>query len=1127
MKHNLLCVLFMIFIASELGAELIQVGESSNTLELAYPNATETLLEYHFGQFQRSAVQLDGNSFYKLRIDGEGILQERGKPELPVYNRSIIIPNSTTMHIEITEVEYTDLPMRIVPSKGIITRDIDPETIAYEFGDVYNQDAFYPEQLATLSEPYVLRDLRGITIRCNPLAYNPVTATLRVYTSFKVRVYALGTDAVNVVTTESAMLSRDFMPIYERHFVNWQMERYSPVSDAFGKLLVICHSSFINQIAPYVNWKRQKGITTELIDFSSIGTTATQLKTYIQNRYNADTTIAYVQLVGDAPQIPSLSVSGGGSDPSFALVAGTDSYPDIFIGRFSATTTTELNAQINKAIAYERDTDTGDTWLQRAMGIASAEGGGSTGDMGESDIQHMNNIRTDLLNDGYTSVDQIYDPGASASTVTTNVNTGRGFINYVGHGNTTSWTTTGFSNTHASNLTNGDRTPFIVDVACQNGNFVSTTCFAEAWLRNTNGGAVAMYASSINQSWNSPMRAQDECTDLLVAESKTTIGGLFFNASCKMMDIYGSDGINMFKTWHIFGDASLQVRSKTPIAMEVTHPKAIISGSNQITVNTGVSSALVAITYNNVIYAVGTANASGTAILSLNSPPSGSITFTITVTAFNQVTYVSSIRQVHEPRMVAEWEPALGAVIRYPVGLPYSLISDLSNASLLYVVVSAANQASAASAFSANGVNMANVRWLNASSDTYWIRDYGPWTIMDSSNSPVIVDFPYNRPRPNDDAVPGAIATSLGIPWYAMNITHTGGNIMTDGQGKAMSTQLVLDENPSLSQSQIEQIFATTLGISDYQLYPDPNNTYIDHIDCWAKLLDIDKVLIRRVPSSHPQFSAIESVVAEWQSKTSALGMPYRIFRVDTPNNEPYSNSYILNNKIYVPQMGTTNDAAALQTYQYAMPGYEIEGYSFSSFESTDAIHCRVNTIFDPQLVSIQHVMPAEVTSNQELILYADIDHSNAMYAPETYLAWKAGHDGSWQNVALSDNGDNWTASLVAPAAGDTIFYWINATDIMDKSCKLPLCGANDPFRLVVNIPSQLATPSINIVPMSSGFNLSWEAIPLAQSYQIYASSTPSGEFNLLGTTTALSWNHETTAPAMFYRVVALWLEAE
>ncbi len=82
-------------------------------------------------------------------------------------------------------------------------------------------------------------------------------------------------------------------------------------------------------------------------------------------------------------------------------------YPDIFIGRFSAETAAQVTAQINKAIVYERDLTTTDNWLSKALGIASAEGGGTQGDNGESDIAHMNLIRTDLLNYGYTSVDQV------------------------------------------------------------------------------------------------------------------------------------------------------------------------------------------------------------------------------------------------------------------------------------------------------------------------------------------------------------------------------------------------------------------------------------------------------------------------------------------------------------------------------------------------------------------------------------------------------------------------------------------------------------------------------------------------------------------------------------------------
>jgi len=644
MKRLVLFLALLTLLVCTAAAETVTLSSGANSVTVMSSSATETVLQYRIGSFEKIPVNIDGSEWYHILMPKEGVSQEKGYPQLPVFNRSIIIDNNALMALDVYDLEYQDIELPVAPSKGVITRNIDPATIPYVFDEVYNKNAFYPATPAELSDPYIMRDFRGIVVKTTPFAYNPATRTLRVYTAFKIRVHAAGIDTLNTLNRSRTSISRDFVSLYENRFINWDSFRYTPVDDSFGKLLVICHTNYMSTIQPYVNWKIQKGIPTELVEWSTIGTTATQLQTYIQNRYNADNSLTYVQLVGDAPQIPTLSSGGGGSDPSFSLVAGSDNYPDIFIGRFSAETAAQVTAQINKAIAYERDVTTSDTWLSRALGIASDEGG-SGGDNGESDIAHMNNIRTDLLNYGYTSVDQIYDPGASASTVTTNVNAGRGFMNYVGHGSNTSWVTTGFNNTNASALTNGTKTPFIMDVACVNGNFVSITCFAEAWLRNANGGAVAMYASSINQSWSSPMRAQDEVTDLLIAEAKTTVGGLYYNGSCEMMDAYGSDGVNMFKTWHIFGDASLSSRTKTPIAMNVTHPSSITSGTTSVNVSTGVNNTLVAITYNNVIYGRAFTNSSGNATITLSNPPTGTLNYTITATAHNRVTYVGTIAQ--------------------------------------------------------------------------------------------------------------------------------------------------------------------------------------------------------------------------------------------------------------------------------------------------------------------------------------------------------------------------------------------------------------------------------------------------------------------------------------------------
>ena len=85
--------------------------------------------------------------------------------------------------------------------------------------------------------------------------------------------------------------------------------------------------------------------------------------------------------------------------------------------------------------------------------------------------------------------------------------------------------------------------------------------------------------SSINQSWAPPMDAQDEATDLLVGNVMHTFGGICFNSSCKMIDLNGSGGVEMYNTWHIFGDPSVLVAYRVPATMTVNYQPAIFFAS--------------------------------------------------------------------------------------------------------------------------------------------------------------------------------------------------------------------------------------------------------------------------------------------------------------------------------------------------------------------------------------------------------------------------------------------------------------------------------------------------------------------------------------------------------------------
>ncbi len=649
----------LLLAAVSVSAERIQVGDISDDVNVIVleSNDSRTVIRFDIGAFDREATVIEDTTYYRLRCGAEGVLHKTGEPALPKLSRSIIIPDDARMTVNVLSARCTTLAATpVVPSKGNLERTVNPEDIPFRFGDVYASSDWYPSRLAAIREPFILRDHRGTVVDLYAFQYHPGDQALRVYTSVTVEVIREGTDDINVLNRRPRPLVPDFGLLYGRRFINYYSsgKRYNPVLEA-GDMLIIAHDDFCSAMTPFINWKRQKGIKTTMVEVSTIGNTATQIKSYIQAFYDS-TDLTFVLLVGDGYEVATPYASSGAADPTYALVDGSDHYPDIFVGRFSAESVSQVETQVERTITYEL-TFPGLDWFHRGTGIASTQGPGHNG---EYDYQHLNLIRDDLLAFTYTEVDRIYDPWATASAVSSALNEGRGIINYTGHGSTISWGTSNFSISHVNSLVNDNMLPFIISVACVNGSFVGRTCFAETWLRASHNGvptgAIATYMSSINQSWNPPMDAQDEVADLLVSGQMTTFGGLCFNGACRMMEINGSDGQSMFDTWHIFGDPSVQVRTDNPEPLTVNHAgvAGITIPEYEVEV-VGVDCALCALYHNGILYGSACTGPDGTAAIPVGMALPFGETVTLTVTAFNKATFVdvvvvtAGLSIVHEP----------------------------------------------------------------------------------------------------------------------------------------------------------------------------------------------------------------------------------------------------------------------------------------------------------------------------------------------------------------------------------------------------------------------------------------------------------------------------------------------
>ena len=185
-------------------------------------------------------------------------------------------------------------------------------------------------------------------------------------------------------------------------------------------------------------------------------------------------------------------------------------------------------------------------------------------------------------------------------------------------------------------------------------------------------------------------------------------------------------------------------------------------------------------------------------------------------------------------RQGAEFEPMEGVLIRYPFGISYAVIAEMSeDVEVVTVVSSTSQQSYVHSQYASHGVNTGNCSYLLASSDSYWTRDYGPWFIINEYDEQGIVDHIYNRPRPNDDEIPDEFGTYLGIPVYGMDLVATGGNWMCDGLGVGMGTRLTYDENPGMTEAEVDQMLLDYCGINTFHGLPYIEAGGIHHIDCW------------------------------------------------------------------------------------------------------------------------------------------------------------------------------------------------------------------------------------------------------------------------------------------------------
>lgn len=175
------------------------------------------------------------------------------------------------------------------------------------------------------------------------------------------------------------------------------------------------------------------------------------------------------------------------------------------------------------------------------------------------------------------------------------------------------------------------------------------------------------------------MCAQDEFTDLVVNEVMFTYGGAAFNSSCQMMDEYGNDGVDMYKTWHIFGDPSVLLRTRAPVALAVTHDEEIAADAVIFEVQVaGVGGARCALSQDGVYLGATMTDGSGLAVIPVEGPLPEDEYISLTVTAPNAIPYTALVYVGHLALPAIVLNPE-SFVLELPVGGQTTEYLSISN----------------------------------------------------------------------------------------------------------------------------------------------------------------------------------------------------------------------------------------------------------------------------------------------------------------------------------------------------------------------------------------------------------------------------------------------------------------
>lgn len=288
------------------------------------------------------------------------------------------------------------------------------------------------------------------------------------------------------------------------------------------RYLIITSQALASSFSDLVEWKRQRGIWTEILTTEYIyshytGSTNQRkikqaIKDYFDNRY-----VKYVLLGGDASVVPvfyhSMTIGGvSGNLPAdlyyscFEDMDWNDSsfnmMPDIGVTRIPMATTTEISRYCAKIIKYEKAINRS-SWHNNLL--MSGDSVACRYTNGSDTKIHGKMLYRDYIQPYWSgSKDDLYDSFFIVDNIQSHLASGYSFVNVDCHGGYNNWEDFNHNNYNTNTvsiLTNPNPT-IITTAACWTNAFENNmvTCLSKSFLTEANSNVIAYWGCS-REGW--------------------------------------------------------------------------------------------------------------------------------------------------------------------------------------------------------------------------------------------------------------------------------------------------------------------------------------------------------------------------------------------------------------------------------------------------------------------------------------------------------------------------------------------------------------------------------------------------------------------------------------------------